>query len=547
MESPKSTAAILTQLRDLMKNQVYVNHPLQAYVIPTSDAHQSEYIADRHKRREYVTKFTGSAGTAIITPKKALLWTDGRYFIQAEKELDLNFWTLMKGGLPDTPTQEEWLSKNLESGDYVGVDANLLNLDEWRRMSEALKKTGQNLVRVDPNLVDVVWQGEGLPDEPHSELIVWPERYSGKSWEDKVVDLQKELTSEGVYAVVVSALDDVAWLFNLRGADIPYNPVFMSYAIITTGNVSLFVNETRLTSKSVREHLHLDDPKDVRLQVFPYSGIHEELRALGKLEKKIWISSKDSCALSSFIPQDYLKGAISPVAVAKAVKNKVEIKGMQNAHIRDGAAVCEYLWWLENEIHSGNSVDEISGAKKLESLRKEQENFVSLSFEATSATGPNGAIIHYTPQADTARTIEKEDIYLIDSGGQYMDGTTDVTRTIHLGTPTSHQKECFTRVVKGHIGIAQCIFPNGTRGHILDILARKPLWEIGLDYSHGTGHGIGAFLNVHEGPIGISPRISEDSPFYAGMFLSDEPGYYEDDKFGIRVESILMTDRKSVV
>lgn len=535
MPSAKSTGHVLKQLRQFMCNKQHVSECVHAYIIPSGDAHQSEYIAPCHKRREFISGFTGSAGTAIVTQNEALLWTDGRYFLQAEKELDHN-WTLMRDGVGKTLKREEWLSQKLPEGAVVGVDPYLLSLDDWRIISQELKNSGKSLIRVDHNLVDLVWSQNGQPEEPCSELIALGEEFSGKQWQKKIQEIQEKLKSKDVYGVVIAALDEVAWLFNLRGSDISYNPVFMSYAIVTLDGASLFIDEARLSSQVIH-HLQLSN-QTVDLKVLSYTALQEEVRVLGKLSKKIWISSKCSCALASLIPEKYLVTDISPVCMAKAVKNEVEINGMKNAHVRDAAALCEYLCWLEEQVHYGN-ITELTAAEKLDSLRSEQENFVSLSFETISASGPNAAVIHYRPEAPSARTVHSDDMYLCDSGGQYLDGTTDITRTVHFGTPTVHQKKCFTRVLKGHIQLATMVFPKGTRGHVLDVFARKALWDSGLDYLHGTGHGVGAFLNVHEGPIGISPRVSNDQPLEAGMFLSDEPGYYEDGAFGIRIENVI--------
>jgi len=537
---PKRTGHILNSLRKLMSSKQYVPETIHAYIVPSGDAHQSEYIAPRYKRREFVSGFTGSAGTAIVTENEALLWTDGRYFLQAENQLDEN-WTLMKDGNPDVLKKEEWLSQKLPDGATVGVDPHLLSLDEWRRISKALKNSGKNLIRVDQNLVDLVWCDLGQPEVPSSNLLGLPLSSSGRSWEDKVNDVRERLKKKNAYGFVVASLDEVAWLFNLRGGDIVYNPVFMSYAIVTLDNVSLFIDESRLTNK-IKDHLKLTNENGM-LKIFPYNGLQEELRKLGQLEKKIWISSRNSCALASLVPEKYLITDISPIASLKAVKNPVEIEGMRNAHIRDGGALCEYLCWLEKNFNT--NINEAEAAEKLDKLRSEQDKFVSLSFETISSIGPNCAVIHYKPEMETAKVLSA-DMYLCDSGGQYLDGTTDVTRTIHLGTPTDHQKETYTRVLKGHIQLARAVFPKGTRGHILDVLARAPLWEIGLEYAHGTGHGVGAFLNVHEGPIGISPKNSEDPPLESGMFLSDEPGYYEDGSFGIRIENIIQVVEKKL-
>jgi len=531
----KSTTSLLKQLRHFMKDKKYVSEVIHAYIIPSGDAHQSEYIAAHDKRREFITGFTGSAGTAIVTANEALLWTDGRYFLQAEKQLDSN-WTLMKSGFGDTLKKEEWLSKKLPDEAVIGVDPYLLSLDEWRTISQELKNSNKKLIRVDHNLIDLVWAAE-QPPIPNSSLIALNQQYSGKTWEEKVKELQVTLDGNDVYGVVVAALDEVAWLFNLRGSDITFNPVFISYAIVTQDDVSLFIDESRVTN-TIRHHLKLDEEKCI-LTVHPYNNIQEHLRKLGEMEKKIWISSKNSCALASLVAEKYLITKTSPVCTAKAIKNDTEIQGMKNSHIRDAAALCEYFCWLEEKVLCGD-LNEVDASDKLDALRSEQEDFVSLSFETISASGPNGAVIHYRGERDKCRSILPDDMYLCDSGGQYLDGTTDVTRTIHFGNPSDHQKECFTRVLKGHIQLSMAKFPNGTNGHKLDILARKPLWDIGLDYMHGTGHGVGSFLNVHEGPIHISPSRSDDPPLQAGMFVTDEPGYYEDGCFGIRIENVLL-------
>ncbi|XP_065649618.1 xaa-Pro aminopeptidase 1 isoform X2 [Hydra vulgaris] len=439
----------------------------------------------------------------------------------------------MRDGFEGVLKQEEWLNKNLLDGSVIGFDPNLISLDGWRTLRKELK--GKSLVQVDQNLVDLVWAEYDKPNEPKSEILALEDNFSGKKWQKKVEELRNTLSAKSVYAVVISALDEVAWLFNMRGSDISFNPVFMSYAIVTLDNIYLFVDEARMTDK-IKKHLY---DSSMNINICSYYSIHDKLKELSSSGQKIWISSKSSYALASLVPEYQLCTEISPVCSAKAVKNPAEIKGMKDAHIRDGIAVCEYLCWLEKEIkHS--VVDEITGANKLESFRKELDHFVSLSFETISGSGPNGAIIHYRPSVESTRPISAEEMYLCDSGAQYLDGTTDVTRTVHLGVPTQYQKECFTRVFKGHVQLAMMTFPKGTRGHILDVIARKSLWDCGLDFPHGTGHGVGAFLNVHEGPIGISPRNSDDPPLENGMFVTDEPGYYENDLFGIRIENVLL-------
>ncbi|CAB3987481.1 Hypothetical predicted protein [Paramuricea clavata] len=376
-----------------------------------------------------------------------------------------------------------------------------------------------------------------------NDVFIHHLKYSGQKWQDKILVVRNKLKSKNASAVVFTALDEIAWLFNLRGSDIVYNPVFMAYAIVTDKNVCLFIDESKL-SKKIYEHLRTtgDDDKssdECRVTLRPYEDIATAVDQLASSSLgKIWISSSSSAALNTLLPKERRVSEMSPVAKLKAIKNAVEIEGMKNAHIRDATALCEYFCWLEKEVPKGKQT-EMSAAKKLEDLRSQLEDFVSLSFSTISASGPNGAIIHYRPSESTDRSLTSDEIYLCDSGAQFRDGTTDVTRTYHFGTPSDFEKKCFTRVVKGHVALAKAVFPNKTKGSRLDSYARYSLWEGGLDYRHGTGHGVGAFLNVHEGPQSIGARTN-DEPLEAGVFVSDEPGYYEDDSFGVRIESILL-------
>ncbi|ESO95131.1 hypothetical protein LOTGIDRAFT_215291 [Lottia gigantea] len=540
--SVKNTAVILSKIRSLMKNTKYVCEPIHAYIIPTGDAHQSEYVSDHDKRRDYISNFTGSAGTAIITETQAALWVDGRYFLQAEKQLDSN-WTLMKDGLKETPTQADWLTKILPVGGSVGADPFMLSLEKWKPLEKSLKTNGHTLIAVDKNLVDIVWN-DVQPPPPNNNLIILSDTYTGLSWQEKVKKIQSKLTEKKSVAFVLTALDEIAWLFNLRGSDIVYNPVFFAYTVVTTDKVHLFIDDSKLEN-GVSEHLELSDTSNGALVIkHDYNSIKDFLAKLHQsAEKKIWISDKSSYALHSAIPKSKRLVEPSPVALLKSVKNKTEIKGMKNAQIRDAVALCEYFRWLEKEVKSGN-LTEIKAADKLEQFRREQAEFVSLSFDTISSSGSNGAVIHYKPSPESDKAITTDQIYLCDSGAQYRDGTTDTTRTLHLGIPTQYQKECFTRVLKGHINLATVIFPNGVKGHMLDTLARTSLWNVGLDYLHGTGHGVGHFLNVHEGPCGISSKVSlADVALQEGMVLSNEPGYYEDGDFGVRIESLILVQK----
>lgn len=545
----KPTGELLKQLRGVLKNTSYVSETLQAYIIPSEDAHQSEYISASDCRREFISGFSGSAGTAVVTQTKAALWTDGRYFLQAKQQLDTN-WILMKDGLSDTPSQEEWLIQELPKGSRVGVDPWLMSSGKWNKIKEKLESNGVSLVKSNQNLVDIVWKDHDKPDPPSNEVIVHDLKYSGKAWQDKVMEIREKLKTGNVSALILTSLDDIAWLFNLRGSDIVYNPVFLSYAIVTNEDVCMFIDDSRLNS-SVYKHLSIGIPRDekqpqeslanVRVFLKPYDDIKMAVEDLVEsCSGTIWISSPSSAALNTLIPKTRRLSQLSPVAKLKAMKNPVEIQGMKNAHIRDATALCEYFNWLETEVPKGMQT-EISAADKLQEFRSQLDRFVSLSFSTISAMGPNGAIIHYRPSENTDRRLTCDELYLCDSGAQFRDGTTDVTRTFHFGTPSDLEKKCFTRVLKGHIALASAIFPNKTHGSRLDSFARQSLWEGGMDYLHGTGHGVGAFLNVHEGPQAISSRLqSNEEPLQAGMFVSDEPGYYLDGSFGIRLETILL-------
>ncbi|XP_076464238.1 xaa-Pro aminopeptidase 1-like isoform X2 [Babylonia areolata] len=533
----KATGSLLSKLRALMKSCKHSTKPLQAYIIPTGDAHQSEYVAECDQRRAFITGFTGSAGTAVVTENLAALWTDGRYHLQAEAQLDGN-WILMKEGLVETPTMAKWLNKELAVECMVGCDPTLVSRAVWKPLEKSLQSSGHSLQPVTENLVDLVW--EDRPPPPSSTLMVLSKHYTGYSWQKKVELVQEKLKEKNAKAFIVTALDEVAWLLNLRGADIMYNPVFFSYAVITPTNVHLFIEESKL-EEPVRQHLEVNGSGGPRVVTHPYSRIWDFLGSLVKSETGlIWVSDKSSFAISDIIPKDRRLLEPSPVAKMKCVKNAAEIEGMRLAQVQDAVALCEFMVWLEKEVPKG-SVTEISAADKVEEFRRQQKDFVSLSFDTISSIGPNGAIIHYKPKPETDRQVTTDQIYLVDSGAQYRCGTTDTTRTLHLGTPSRYEQECFTRVLKGHINLCTAVFPSTVKGHMLDTLARTALWDVGLDYPHGTGHGVGAFLNVHEGPCGISSRVSlTDINLEEGMILSDEPGYYEDGKFGIRLENCVL-------
>ncbi|KAJ3158864.1 hypothetical protein HDU86_002552 [Geranomyces michiganensis] len=529
-----STSSRLARLREIMKQ-----HDVHAYIVPSEDAHQSEYIADVDGRRAYISGFTGSSGLAVVTLDKAALWTDGRYYLQASQQLDSN-WTLMKVGLPKVPSKEDWLIEVLPKNSKVGLDPKLITISAARLLVDSFKKEGHTLKPITENLIDAVWGAE-QPKRPVHKVVVHPDSYAGKSSAEKIAAVREEIEKKkNVWGFAVTALDEIAWLFNLRGSDIDYNPVFFSYALITKNEAVLYIDDSKLTD-DVRQHL----AKGVT--VSPYDQIFADLKSKGAAagkDGKLWLDGRCSLALQNALGgEDLVTEARSPVQTAKAIKTEAELEGFRQSHIRDAAALCEFFAWLEKELMENKAtLSEVQAADKLEGFRRKQKDFVGLSFDTISSTGPNGAIIHYKPEEATCATIATDALYLCDSGAQYRDGTTDVTRTISLnGKPSAHERDAFTRVLKGHIQIDMAVFPRGTTGYLLDVLARTPLWAAGLDFRHGTGHGVGAFLNVHEGPHGIGTRIAyNDTPLEAGMTVTNEPGYYEDGKFGIRIENVLL-------
>ena len=529
----------LDLLRKLMRER-----NIQAYYVPSEDAHQSEYIAPWDARRAFISGFTGSAGSAMITLDKAALWTDGRYFLQAEQQLDQENWILMKDGLPDTPKKHEWLIKNLGPDSKIGVDPLLISFEESKKINESLKEKSLMLEPVDENLIDMVW-GNERPERTYRPITHLAQEFSGRSAGDKIHSLvENHLKKNDYEAMIVSELDEIAWLFNLRGSDISFNPVFFAYALVTKeGESTLYLAKEENISDTILAKLEqeLKSPP----KILPYNQIFKELKSGNKFAKegrKILVSKHCNLALVKALGDpDRVAVKPSPIAAEKAIKNETELNGFRECHKRDGAAIIKYFAWLSNSLENGKELDEVDGANQLERFRQLGQNYVGLSFDTISSTGPNGAIIHYKPEKPKAQKILKDRVYLCDSGAQYRDGTTDTTRTVHFGTPAAFEKEAFTRVLKGVIALDSAIFPKNTTGIQLDTLARMNLWKVGLDYRHGTGHGVGHFLNVHEGPHSISfRRGTSDETLKPGMTVTDEPGYYHDGSFGIRIENILL-------
>ncbi|KAL9272539.1 Aminopeptidase P2-like protein [Drosera capensis] len=535
---------------------------VDAYIVPSQDAHQSEFIAECYARRAYITGFTGSAGTAVVTRDKAALWTDGRYFLQAEKQLSSS-WVLMRAGNVGVPTTAEWLNDVLHPGCKVGIDPFLFSYDAAEELREDLSKKNNELVLLyHMNLVDEIWK-QTRPKPPGEQVRLHDLKYAGVDVPSKLSSLGSQLADAGCTAIVISRLDEIAWLLNLRGNDVPHSPVVYAYLVVGIDKAKLFIDEQKVPTE-VMDHLHA-----VGVELRPYESILDEVENLVLEGACLWIDGssvnaaivntfKTSCdkhlEKSSNKKKDnagthaVINGKISgptgvyrssPVAVSKAVKNQAEIDGMRSSHLRDAAALTVFWVWLEDEILKGGTLTEVEVADQLLEFRSKQDGFVDTSFDTISASGANGAIIHYKPEPDSCSVVDAKKLFLLDSGAQYVDGTTDITRTVHFGEPTARERECFTRVLQGHIALDQLVFPENTPGFVLDAFARASLWKAGLDYRHGTGHGVGAALNVHEGPQSISFRFGNMTPLEKGMIVSNEPGYYEDHSFGIRIENLL--------
>ncbi len=519
----------LSALRALM-----VEQKIDAYFVPSVDPHGSEYVPACWQRRAFISGFSGSAGDIVITSNSAALWTDGRYFLQATAQLRGSGIKLMKMGKPKVPTLDIWLSDTLQEGQVLGADPRVLSKHLFSRLQHAAARAGAKIKLVDKNLVDAVWADE-QPPLPSAKIAVQAPRFAGESVSQKLKRLRKELASTKTNALVITTLDAIAWTFNIRGEDVAYNPVVIAYALITADAATLYCHLDKVTP-AVEKTL-----TKAKVAIAPYQSFGKALVALNKAKAHVWVdpSSVNAWVLSK-IKRAVIKEGASPISMMKARKNAKEIAGAKAAHVRDGVAMVRFLRWLEGAVAEGG-LTEVDASDHLASLRAEGEHFRFESFEPISGYAANGAIVHYSAERETAATLQPEGIYLIDSGGQYLDGTTDITRTVLLGSEaTAKQKEHFTRVLEGHISLAKLRFPVGTPGRHIDAFARRALWDAGLDYAHGTGHGVGAFLGVHEGPQAISPTRCIGAPLEAGNILSDEPGFYLEGEYGIRIENLVL-------
>jgi Xaa-Pro aminopeptidase len=502
---------------------------LDGFLVPRADEHQGEYVPKRAERLAWISNFTGSAGLAIVLKDKAAVFVDGRYTIQVREQVDAQLFEIRH--LINEP-QEAWIAANLKKGEVLGFDPWLITPDAAQRYREAARKAGAELKVVDRNPLDAAWADQ--PPEPIAP--VWPQetQHAGQSAADKRQLIARKLKEKGQDAAVISAPDSLAWLLNIRGGDVPRTPFALGYAIIDKeGKVDLFIDPRKLTQEA-RAHLG----NEVAVQ--SKSGFLSALDTLGRGGATVAVDAMTAgVAISDRLKAAGAKPAIGEDACAlpKACKNLVEIEGARSAHRRDGAAVSQFLHWLSIEAPKGG-LDEIVAAERLAAFRRQGELFRDFSFDTISAAGPNGAICHYKVTESSNRPIPVNWLYLVDSGAQYLDGTTDITRTIAVGQVSAEMKDRFTRVLKGHIALATTRFPRGTTGSALDSIARRPLWEVGLDYDHGTGHGVGSYLSVHEGPQRIS-KMPNRVPLEVGMIVSNEPGYYKDGEYGIRIENLV--------
>ncbi len=504
---------------------------IAATVIPHTDPHHSEYPSDHWQLRRHLSGFTGSAGTLVVTADRALLWTDSRYFLQASQQLDGTGIELMKDGLIDTPSIEEWLTSNLPSGSTVGIDGMLFSIDETRRMADALAKAG---IKLDPAFNpsdETVWPER--PSLPQCHIYIHPLELAGRSAADKIADVLAVAARSGADSAFISALDEIAWILNIRSNDVDYNPVVTAHLYISAEKRVLFTDPRKLTDE-VRAHL-----ADAKVETLDYVDILPFLSALPADARVLLSSSQSAGTVATTLGQRAVIGS-SAVAMLKAVKNEAQIRGTRAAMLRDGVAMVRALHEITEIVRRGEKLTEMDIPAILTRHRSQGDLYVMESFETISGFGPHGAIVHYAARPDTNEPINASNLLLIDSGASYQDGTTDITRTISFGQATPEQRHDFTLVMKGHIALAQAVFPEGTRGHQLDAIARMPLWREGKLYLHGTGHGVGHFLCVHEGPQSI--RLNDTgAPLLPGMITSNEPGLYLDGRYGIRCENLVLT------
>ncbi|AVQ29949.1 MAG: aminopeptidase P family protein [Fusobacterium varium] len=515
----------IIKLRKLMKEK-----GIDVYVIPSSDYHQSEYVGEYFKTREFISGFTGSAGTVVVTENEAGLWTDGRYFIQAEKQLEGSSITLFKMGEENVPTFIEYISKNLKSGQCLGFDGKVLSV---KNVFDIKNGFGKKEIKLEDryDLVNEIWNDR--PALPKSNVFILDEKYCGESFESKIKRIREKMSKLDANRHILTSLDDIAWLYNIRGRDIKNNPVSLAYTMISAEEVVLYIDKNKITEEAEKYFI------DKNIKIKDYFSIYEEVKVISSEDKVLLDTNKVNYFIYNSIPRGTeIIDKPNPSTFMKACKNDIELENLKNAHIKDGVAVTKFMYWLKKNIGS-QEMTEMSVAEKLESFRKEWTDYIEPSFNTISAYEANAAMMHYSANKDSNSQLAPRNLLLVDSGGQYIDGTTDITRTFVLGECSGEVKEHFTLVLKGMLSLSMIKFMYGVTGTNLDILARRPVWSRGIDYKCGTGHGVGFLLNVHEGPHSIrwqyNPQVLE-----AGMTVTNEPGVYIQGSHGIRLENELI-------
>lgn len=518
----------LEKLREVMRRE-----HLSAFIFPSTDAHQSEYVADHWQGRAWISGFNGSAGTAVVTMRSAALWTDSRYFIAAEEQLRGTEFQLMKLKVEGTPTISDWIASELSQNEdecrEVGLDGMVNSYNDTMALSSDLRKAGGITVRTNFDPLEQIWMNR--PAIPENPVEIQSLNFAGETVDDKIQRIRKALREHHADGILVSALDDIAWTLNLRGTDVHCNPIFVSYLLISSDQVSLFVNPKKISSEV---KVYLDEHG---ISLFDYNQVEEGLESYADYNILLDGDETSFCLWKSVKCQEII-AAKSPIPVMKAVKNATEIEGYHRAMLRDGVAMVKFLKWLKPAVEAGGQT-EMSIDKKLTSLRAEQNLFRDISFDTIAGYQAHGAIVHYEATPETDAPLLPEGMILIDSGAQYQDGTTDITRTIALGPVTEEMKHVYTLVLKGHIQLELAKFPDGASGTQIDALSRECMWREGYNFLHGTGHGVGSYLNVHEGPHQIRMEW-KPTPLRAGMTVTDEPGLYLKGKFGVRIENTLL-------
>ncbi|MCR1874606.1 aminopeptidase P family protein [Paraclostridium bifermentans] len=513
-------------------------YKIDAYIIPSSDNHQSEYVGDYFKSRAYISGFTGSAGTLVVTMDEAGLWTDGRYFIQAENQLKNTGIKLFKMGEEGVPTTQEFICEKLSKGSTLGFDGRLISANDGKSLEEKLKEKNVS-IKYEYDLVDKVWNDR--PSLSNEKAFLLKVNYAGETFSSKLERLRDVMKEKNVTSHIITTLDDIAWLFNIRGRDVKYTPVVLSYSIITLDEVYLFIDENKLNEEIINEL------KTENVIIKKYDDIYEFVKTMDKTETVLLDDGKVSYSIYNNLPNEVQKiKEPNPTMNFKAVKNNIELDNVRNSHLKDGIAFTKFMYWLKNNVGK-IEISEISASEKLEELRRAQEGFIEPSFATIAGYREHAAMMHYSATPESDYKLEASDLFLIDSGGQYFDGTTDITRTIALGEVNSELKTHFTAVLRGMINLSMAKFLYGAKGYNLDILARRPMWNVGLDYKCGTGHGVGFLGTIHEAPNGfrwkIAPNRLETATLEEGMVTTNEPGIYIEGSHGIRIENELITKK----